>query len=254
MTTEFGSGGRLLQPSRWPELQIVPCIAAAEMTLMPNYRSLSRGWLVAAMSLFTWTALQAEDEPNLFRSAVLIAQPDGVLHCSAGKGGEGATRYWADPGRGTVRKLVDGKAEDIASDTGLSYGLAFDAPSQAFFWTDSERGQVTKLAVEAKRPVALVSSFEEPYALDVSTAETKIAYLIEGQQLLRLSQSVESDVEQREELVRLPDDFQYHGLAFDSDEQALLIGDANGMMVFRVSLRKPDLTPLCYDDEPFEPR
>lgn len=198
----------------------------------------------------------AQEEPEVYRSVLLVAEANGNLSATSGDDKQAPVRYWADPKRGTIRRddPSSGSARDLVTGIGSSYGLAFDQRAQSFLWTHSEQGLVYKLHNGSDKPVSLVTAFEEPFAIDVSTEDTKIAYVVDGTEVVKLVQGTNSDIEQRDVLAQLPDASIVVGMAFDPETQVLYLGDENGMMAYSISLEKPTLNTLAYDTSTFEPR
>jgi DNA-binding beta-propeller fold protein YncE len=190
-------------------------------------------------------------------SSLMIAEQAGLYIDSSRYDPEaGAMRYWVDATEGALRKsLPDGALqEDIAASLDIPYGLAFDLGSQSLLWTSAGGETVQTVPVGGGKPVALITQFEEPYAIDVSTESERAYYTATGSVIYRNAVNLQSGEESSEELLVLPETEQVHGLALDPATMTLYVGDINGRMTRKIDLNKNIAERLIHtESEPYPP-
>jgi hypothetical protein len=187
----------------------------------------------------------AQVEP---RSVVVAEDAGRYEETSRARPADGARQYWADIGEGRVRKsLLDGSdAEDVAVSLQLPYGIAFDGDAQALLWTSAGDEVVQKIGIAGGAPVALISEFEEPYAIDVSDESQNAYYYVTGNIVYRDSIDAETGEEVSQALLVIVDDQPVHGLALDPERRTLYIGDQDGRMTRKIDLSTNDSGHLIY--------
>jgi hypothetical protein len=168
----------------------------------------------------------------------------------------GAMRYWVDATQGSLRKsMPDGSLqEDIVASLDIPYGLAFDLSTQSLLWTSAGGETVQIIPVYGGNPVALVSEFEEPYAINISTENERAYYTATGNVIYRNAVDLQSGEETSKELLVLPNIEEVHGLALDMATMTLYIGDINGRMTRKIDLNNNISERLIYtESEPYPP-
>ena len=172
-------------------------------------------------------------------TSLMIAEQAGMyIDSSRYDPGSGAMRYWVDATQGALRKsMPDGASqEDIATSLDIPYGLAFDLGSQSLLWTSAGGETVQMIPVGGGKPVELLTEFEEPYAIDVSTESERAYYTATGNVVYRNAVDLQSGEESSNELLLLPETEEVHGLALDPATMTLYIGDINGRMTTKIDL------------------
>jgi hypothetical protein len=190
-------------------------------------------------------------------SSLMIVEQTGLYVDSPRYDPEpGAMRYWVDATEGALRKsLPDGASqEDLAASLDIPYGLAFDLGAQSLLWTSAGDETVQALPVSGGKPVALLTEFEEPYAIDVSTQSVRAFYTATANVVYRNTIDLQSGEESSQELLVLPDTEQVHGLALDPATMTLYVGDINGRMTRKIDLNNNIAERLIHtESEPYPP-
>ena len=190
-------------------------------------------------------------------SSLMIAEQAGMYIDSSRYDPEpGSMRYWVDATEGVLRKsLPDGASqEDIAASLDIPYGLAFDLGMQSLLWTSAGGETVQTIPVGGGKPVALISEFEEPYAIDISTENERAYYTATGNVVYRNAVDLQSGEESSKELLVLPDTEKVHGLALYPATMTLYVGDINGRMTRKIDLNKNIAERLIHtESEPYPP-
>ncbi|NOT86817.1 MAG: hypothetical protein HOP03_01380 [Lysobacter sp.] len=218
-----------------------------------------RTWIVSAAFLLLALYLLLHTEPAATRvqsSALVIQGTKGTYSDGSRSEPTADTRlYWADAMTGTIRRSAfDGSAmEIVAAEAGLPYGMAFDAETQVLLWTDSAAETVRSVAVAGGVPTTLATAFEEPYAIDVSTGTEFAFYTATANIVYRNTIDVQTGQESSIELLTLPDAETIHGLALDSDNGVLYVGDGNGRMIRKFSLAGKEAHLLPHTDTEVPP-
>lgn len=172
-------------------------------------------------------------------TSLMIAEQAGMYIDSSRYDPEsGAMRYWVDATQGALRKsLPDGASqEDIATSLDIPYGLAFDLGSQKLLWTSAGGETVQMIPVGGGKPVELLTEFEEPYAIDISTENERAYYTATSNVVYRNAVDLHSGEESSKELLVLPETEEVHGLALDPATMTLYVGDINGRMKRKIDL------------------
>lgn len=218
-----------------------------------------RTWIVSAAFLLSVLYLLFHTEPAATRvqsSALVIQGTKGTYSDGSRSEPTADTRlYWADSMAGTIRRsAIDGSAMEIVADgVGIPYGMAFDADAQALLWTNAAAETVQKLDVAGGKPVALTTSFEEPYAIDISI-ETEQAYFSATANIVyRNGYDKQTGGETSTAILTLPDTETIHGLALDTENGVLYIGDINGRMTRKLVLAEQVAKPLPHTDTEVPP-
>lgn len=218
-----------------------------------------RTWIVSTAILLFVLYLLLHIEPAATRvqsSALVIQATKGTYSDGSRSEPTADTRlYWADAMTGTIRRsALDGSAmEIVAAEAGLPYGMAFDAEAQALLWTDSAAETVRSVAVAGGVPTTLATSFEESYAIDVSTGTEYAFYTATANTVYRNTIDVQTGQESSIALLTLPDTETIHGLALDSGNGALYIGDENGRMTRKFALAGKETQLLPHTDTEVPP-
>ncbi len=221
----------------------------------------------SALLLMSYLALHSRVGVTKIEStSLMIAEQAGLYIDSSRYDPEpGAMRYWVDATQGTLRKsLPDGASQqDIATSLDIPYGLAFDLGSQSLLWTSAGGETVQMIPVGGGKPVELLTEFEEPYAIDISTENERAYYTATGNVVYRNAVDLQSGEESSKELLVLPDTEQVHGLALDPVTMTLYVGDINGRMTRKIDLNnniaerliqtESEPYPLPYTDPDPEP-
>lgn len=212
----------------------------------------------SALLLIAYFALHSRiGVTKMESSSLMISEQAGMYIDSSRYDPEpGSMRYWVDATEGALRKsLPDGASqEDIAASLDIPYGLAFDLGSQSLLWTSAGGETVQAIPVGGGKPVALISEFEEPYAIDVSTESERAFYTATANVVYRNAIDLQSGKESSDELLVLPDTEQVHGLAFDPATKTLYVGDINGRMTRKIDLDKNIAERLIHtESEPYPP-
>jgi hypothetical protein len=202
---------------------------------------------VACLGLGLVAAPMAAQQPEL-RSVVvssgLVARPGGRLPLPLP-----ARRYWTDySGNAIKRSSLDGSVVDVVvADVQGPYGLSLDSASQQLVWT-SATDEVVQAAPLAGGPaVVLASSFEEGFAVSVVEGGRKVAYGVDGSQVVKLSEDPQTGAIAREVLLDLVAPELVHGLALSADRSALYLGDEAGQMSQKLTLASRTLAPLAFE-------
>ena len=218
-----------------------------------------RTWFVSTALLLFVLYLLLHTEPAATRvqsSALVIQGTKGTYSDGSRSEPTADTRlYWADAMTGTIRRsALDGSAvEIVAAEAGLPYGMAFDAEAQVLLWTDSAAETVRIVAVAGGAPTTLATAFEEPYAIDVSTETEYAFYTATANTVYRNTIDVQTGQESSIELLTLPDTETIHGLALDSGNGVLYVGDENGRMIRKFALTGKEAQLLPHTDTEVPP-
>lgn len=206
-------------------------------------------FLFALILLLAAAALPAQQTAH--RSVELVVDTAGRLQPTPREPQPSATqRYWTDAQAGSLLRAdahtLD--AQVLAADLDTPYGLGFDAETQHFVWTSSGAAAVQVLACGRSDVRTLPTSFEQPATLELAQEGARQALSLDGDRLLRVSEDALSGETRSEVLATLPPGSAAHGLALDAQAGVLYVGNAVGMMVFRLGLDDGRLQPLSYTD------
>lgn len=206
-------------------------------------------WLLLA----ALAGLPAYAQDPVHRSVEVAADASGSLRPVplTHDGGDAATlRYWADP---HTHRILRSSAhsldtETVATDLHTPYGLGFDAETQSFLWTSSGDETVQKLVAGRSDVVTLQTSFEQPPTLDIAREGGKQAITLDGSTIVRVTEDGMSGEVTTEVLTRIRTFDGMLGLALDADTGNLYIGNAVGMMAYKLRLADNALSRLTYTD------
>lgn len=206
-------------------------------------------FLFASTLLLAACALPAQESAH--RSVELVADAAGQLRqMPQGPQPANTLRYWTDAAGGRLLRAgahtLD--AEVVAAGLETPYGLGFDAGAQRFVWTSSGAATVQVLASGRGEVRTLQTSFEQPASLELAQESGRQALSLDGERVLRVSEDALSGETRRDILATLPAGTAPHGLALDAQAGVLYIGNAVGMMVFRLDLADGRLQALSYTD------
>lgn len=162
----------------------------------------------------------------------------------------GAQRYWADPSANTILRsdALGQQVEEIAGGLNAPYGLGFDAETQRFVWTSSGDETVQMLAAGAREVKTLQTSFDDPPVLEIPHEGGKQAITVVDDQLVRVTEDAITGAIATETLMRIDAADGVHGLALDADGRLLYVGNAVGMMAYRLNLADNTATRLIFTD------
>jgi len=189
--------------------------------------------------------------------------------------------YWADPVSNKIlRAHPDGTGtQDVLVNLNTPYGLGFDSDTQSFIWTnsgndggddsedsdDDESGVVQKLKYGQSVASNLISSFVEPFTIEVNRNDRIFGGGFEEVDLLNYplpkeaitliantvvcvtENAISSDTTQ-ETLLTLNPDETIQGLALDVSTGYVYIGNAVGMMDRKVHLVSKAAGQLIFTD------
>jgi hypothetical protein len=161
-----------------------------------------------------------------------------------------ALHYWADP---TANRILRSDAlglniEEIAVDPNAPYGLGFDADTQNFLWTSSGDETVRKLRSGAHEPVTLISSFEDPPAIELEREGGKQAITVVGNQVVRVTEDGISSEAVTEVLMSVDSSETIVGLALDAETGTLYVGNSVGMLSYKLRLSDNAVGRLTFTD------
>ncbi len=216
-------------------------------------------WIVgtALLSLAIYLLLHAEPAATRAPSSALVIQGTKGTYSDGSRSEPTAdTRlYWADSMTGTIRRsAIDGSAMEIVADgVGIPYGMAFDADAQALLWTNAAAETVQKLDVAGGKAAALTTSFEEPYAIDISSETEQAYYSATANIVYRNGYDKQTGGETSSAILTLPDTETIHGLALDAANGILYIGDINGRMTRKLVLAGQVAKALPHTDTEVPP-
>lgn len=210
----------------------VSCAVLVLMSLSP--------WVHAARGLSHRSVDVSVDTAGRLRPAG--AESDDIV--------VGALRYWADPSANTIlRSDARGQqVEEIAGGLNAPYGLGFDVEAQRFLWTSSGDETVQTLAAGARDVKTLQTSFDDPPALEIPHEGGKQAIAVVGDQVVRVTEDATTGDIATETLMRIDVVDGVHGLALDADARLLYVGNAVGMMAYRLDLADNTATRLTFTD------
>jgi DNA-binding beta-propeller fold protein YncE len=218
-----------------------------------------KAWLfgAAALPLALYLALHTEPAATRIPSNALLLEESGGTYSNASRlePSPDARRYWADAMAGTIyRSAFDGtSAEALISDVGIPYGMAFDADAQALLWTNAAAETVQKVELAGGAAITLATAFEEPYAIDISS-ETELAFFTAtGNVVYRNSIDTQTGTESSQEILSLPETETIHGLALDTKNGTLYVGDDNGRMTRKIVLANNSVQALPHTDTEVAP-
>jgi sugar lactone lactonase YvrE len=221
---------------------------------------MSKPWLggAAALATLVAAALYTRDAETRVASEVIAIEgrSGAFVESSRTAPASDALLYWADAEAGAIRRcdLICATVEDVVTDAGIPYGVAFDASAQALLWTDAAGESVRTLALGGGKPRALAASFEEPYAIDVSSEENGIVYYaVSGPIVHRIRLDQATGEENSESLLILDEAQTIHGLALDAEREALYVGDENGRMTHRIDLAAMETQRLAVAETEMPP-
>lgn len=209
-------------------------------------------WLAMAL-LLAAPAFAARPAPQgEHRSVEVVADAAGRLRPAPSDNNDfaAAQRYWTDPQAGTLLRghahTLD--AEVVAAQLDTPYGLGFDAEAQRFLWTSSGAAAVQTLAYGQSEVRSLQSSFEQPATLEMAQESGRQALSLDGDRVVRVSEDAISGATTTEVLAQLEPGLAPHGLALDAEAGVVYVGNAVGMMVYRLRLADNRLERLAYVD------
>ncbi|TXH64979.1 MAG: hypothetical protein E6Q88_14675 [Lysobacteraceae bacterium] len=161
-----------------------------------------------------------------------------------------AKLYWADATLGMIRRsALSGKGiETLVEGIETPYGVAFDIGAQDLLWTSSGAETVQKLHLASGKVRTLATSFEEPYAIDISTDSEAIYYSAIGNTVYLMHYDIATGQESSVALFEFAEPGPIHGLALDQANNLLYVGDANGRMVHRLDLSNNSAERLIHTD------
>jgi hypothetical protein len=209
--------------------------------------------LLFGLSLLALDALPAYAQDNLHRSVDVIADGAGRLLPAPGPRGiivDTAQHYWADPAGNRIVRSDPGAMLDevIASGLNTPYGLGFDTATQSFVWTSSGDELVQKLALADHAVRSLNTSFDDPPAIEIAQEGGKQAITVVDSDVVRVSVDEVSDETRTEVLLSLGSAEVIHGLALDAEAGHLFVGNAVGMMAYRIDLADNTVSRLTFTD------
>jgi DNA-binding beta-propeller fold protein YncE len=216
-------------------------------------------WIVstALLSLAVYLLLHTEPAATRVQSSALVIQEADGSYVNGSRANPSAdTRlYWADAATGAIRRsAIDGSAMEIVADgVGIPYGMAFDQDTQALLWTDAAAETVQKLNVAGGQPDTLMTSFEEPYAIDISTGTEQAYYSATANIVYRNGYDAQTGGETSTAILTLPDTETIHGLALDTTNGILYIGDINGRMTRKLELAGQTAQSMPHTDTEVPP-
>ena len=182
-----------------------------------------------------------------------------------------AKRYWADyAGNAIWRSNLDGSQVELVHSVNGPYGIGYDPAAGILIWTSSTDETVQAAAVGGS-VVTLTSSFEEYYALawkatgQVATATatsmkpetaemaapsstTSLSYSVIGNEVVKLTEDINTGAEQREVLLTLSSPDEVRGLTLSADGTALYLGDPVGRMSRKLNIATHAVEWLVFDD------
>jgi hypothetical protein len=198
---------------------------------------------------------QARQPPqlNAHRSVDVFADDSGRLRPALSTRGiiaDGALQYWADPTGNRILRADPGglSPQEVASGLNTPYGLGFDAVTQSFIWTSSGDAVVQKLALASGAVSALNSSFDDPPAIEIEHEGGKQAITVVGSDVVRVTVDDISDETTTEVLLSLGGDEVIHGLALDTEAGQVFVGNAVGMMAYKIDLADQAISRLTFTD------
>jgi len=161
-----------------------------------------------------------------------------------------AQRYWADPSANAILRSDSSgqQIEAIAGGLNLPYGLGFDVEAQSFLWTSSGDETVQKLVAGAHDVTTLQTSFGDPPALEIPHEGGKQAITVVGEEVVRVTEDAMTGDIATEVLMHVDAVDGVHGLALDADARLLYVGNAVGMMAYRLDLANNTATRLTFTD------
>lgn len=180
-------------------------------------------------------------------------------------------RYWADyAGNAIWRSNLDGSQVELVHSVNGPYGIGYDPAAGTLIWTSSTDETVQAAAVGGS-VMTLTSSFEEYFAIawkasgqtatatatsmKSKTAEmaapsstTSLSYSVIGNEVVKLTEDINTGAEQREVLLTLSSPDEVRGLTLSADGTALYLGDPVGRMSRKLNIATHAVEWLVFDD------
>jgi DNA-binding beta-propeller fold protein YncE len=209
--------------------------------------------IVASFALIASSVLPAYAQDTAHRTVDVIADDSGRLLPAPRPRGivvDPAQHYWADPaGNRIVRSDPGGMLDEvIAAGLNVPYGLGFDSATQSFVWTSSGDEVVQKLVLADHRVSNLTTSFDDPPAIEIAQEGGKQAITVVDSDVVRVSVDEISDETRTEVLLSLGSAEIVHGLALDAEAGHLYVGNAVGMMAYKIDLADNTISRLTFTD------
>jgi hypothetical protein len=157
-------------------------------------------------------------------------------------------RYWADPTTSNILRADACGAEPgvVAEGLNIPYGLAYDDSTQSLIWTSSGDGVVQKLVLGSTFVENLLTSFDTPPAIE--TERNKQAITVLGNDVVQITRNPETGEETSKVLMSVNAAEPVHGMAMDAKTRQLYLGNAVGMMSYKLSLADNAVTRLTFTD------
>jgi len=205
--------------------------------------------LCLSIAVLTAPPLQAQDSAQ--RSVDVVIDASGRLVPARPRGAPDALwKYWADPvGNRIVRS--DGRSlmvEELIAELKAPYGLGFDASTQSLIWTSSGDGVVQTYSLGGRALSTLTTSFDDPPAIELPHEGGRQAITVVGSDIVRVTVDELSDAVDTEVLMSLDATDIVHGLAIDTQSGQLYVGNAVGMMAYKLDLADRTVSRLTYTD------
>lgn len=178
-------------------------------------------------------------------------------------------RYWAEYAANAIwRSNLDGSQVELVYSVNGPYGIGYDPGTGYLIWTSSTDETVQAAPAGGGSVITLQSSFEEYYAIafkatgqatatavTAATAEmtapsstTSLSYSVIGNEVVKLTQDINTGAEQREVLLTLSSPDEVRGLTLSADGTALYLGDPVGRMSRKLNIASHGVEWLVFDD------
>ncbi len=129
----------------------------------------------------------------------------------------------------------------LISTNGYAYGLAYDPQNQKIYWTSTGDQVIKQANVNGTEIKALLTNFEAPYAIEVSSAANKTVYaLVDNKITMSTFDSLGNFIESIS-LLNV-DSSKVHGLALSNDQGTLFFCDQYGRLFGQITLQNFDST------------
>lgn len=167
-------------------------------------------------------------------------------------------RYWADyAGNAIWRSNLDGSQVELVHAVNGPFGIGYDPAAGHLIWT-SATDETVQAASIGGSAFTLQGSFEESSAIAfkatgeaqalAASSTTSLSYSVIGNEVVKLTQDVNTGSEQREVLLTLSSPDEVRGLTLSADGTALYLGDPVGRMSRKLNIATHAVEWLVFED------